>query len=46
MEPTPGEQARGDWADFGTLVYLDGTRKLYIFAYTMAIRVVGSLKDH
>lgn len=35
FETPPGEQAQCDWADFGTLVYPDGRRKLYIFAYTM-----------
>ncbi len=35
FETEPGEQAQCDWADFGTLVYPDGPRKLYIFAYTM-----------
>jgi len=35
FETTPGEQAQCDWANFGTLVYPDGPRKLYIFAYTM-----------
>ncbi len=35
FETTPGERAQCDWADFGALVYPDGRRKLYIFAYTM-----------
>jgi transposase len=35
FETVPGEQAQCDWADFGTLVYPDGPRKLYIFVYTM-----------
>lgn len=36
FETAPGEQAQCDWADFGALVYPDGRRKLYIFAYTMS----------
>ena len=35
FETAPGEQAQCDWADCGALVYPDGRRKLYIFAYTM-----------
>ena len=35
FETEPGEQVQCDWADFGTSVYPDGPRKLYIFAYTM-----------
>ena len=36
-ETAPGHQAQCDWADFGQLVYPDGTtRPLYIFLYTMS----------